>query len=193
MTPRWLSGFAICVLLAGCAQASSWDDGGKGFRDSGGAPPPSSAGTSAGAVAASPTGEPTKTIQAAVLYFTAAGQLSVVPSQVSSAAPARQALEQLFNGPPDAGHSTEIPDAARLQDIVISARTARVSLNEPFFAPGGATGTLLRLAQVVYTVTQFPGVTDVIFLRDGGSVDLIGEGFPLNRPLTRQDFPSMEA
>ncbi|MHB8618754.1 MAG: GerMN domain-containing protein, partial [Chloroflexota bacterium] len=61
--------------------------------------------------------------------------------------------------------------------------------NDVFFSPSGSTGMQIRLAQVVYTLTQFPGITSVQLL-DQGKVKSAteGEGFPLNHPLTRQDF-----
>jgi spore germination protein GerM len=122
------------------------------------------------------------------LYFTVGGKLAAMPAEVSGSAPAKESLEQLLKGPKDPRHSTEIPPAAKLEDLSISGRVASASFNDAFFAPNGASGTLLRLAQVVYTLTQFPGVTSVRFLKNGQALDVIGEGFPLNRPLTRGDF-----
>ncbi|MBV8083814.1 MAG: GerMN domain-containing protein [Chloroflexi bacterium] len=127
--------------------------------------------------------------QPAELFFTIQGKLAPVAVQVSAASPARDAVEQLLKGSPDAQHSTEIPAAAKLQDISIASGTASVSFDAAFYAQGGASGTLLRLAQVTFTVTQFPSATSIRFLQDGLTLDVIGEGFPLNRALGRQDFP----
>jgi hypothetical protein len=47
----------------------------------------------------------------------------------------------------------------------------------------------LRVAQVVYTVTGFPGVTNVAFEIDGHAVDAIGgEGVIVSPPVSRTSF-----
>ncbi|HEY8746197.1 MAG TPA: GerMN domain-containing protein [Chloroflexota bacterium] len=163
------------------------------MRGGSGPPPSAAASTALSAPSSSPpSSAASPATQPADLFFTSGGKLSAVPSRVSGTAPARQALEQLLKGPTDAQHVTEIPTSTHLQDVSIKNGTATVSFDDAFFAPDGATGTLLRLAQVVFTLTQFSGVTSVRFLQDGRGVDLIGEGFPLNRPLARQDFAHVQ-
>jgi len=140
----------------------------------------------------SDTPTPNFETQSAELFFVASNKLAIERSPVSAAAPARQALEQLLHGPKDPQHFSEIPKTSQMEDLSTKDGVATVSFNQGFFTPNGATGTLLRLAQVVYTLTQFSGVASVQFLEDGRSVDLIGEGFPLNRPLTRQEFAHLQ-
>jgi len=130
--------------------------------------------------------------QSAELFFVAADKLATEQSPVSASAPAQQALQKLLEGPKDPQHFTEIPKSTQLQDLSIKDGVASVSFDQAFFAPDGGTGVLLRLAQVVYTLTQFSGAASVQFLEDGRRVDLIGEGFPLNRPLTRQEFAHVQ-
>ena len=49
-----------------------------------------------------------------------------------------------------------------------------------------------RLAQVVYTITQFPTVDRVAFQLDGDPVTAFsGEGIVLDAPATREDFEAM--
>jgi len=49
---------------------------------------------------------------------------------------------------------------------------------------------LTRVAQVVYTVTQFPAVQRVAFRLDGKPVSAIGgEGVVVDPPVTHADFP----
>jgi len=98
----------------------------------------------------------------------------------------------LLDGPKQPQHLTEIPKSTQLQDVSVKDGLASVSFDSGFYAPSGASGVLLRLAQVVYTLTQFPGVSAVQFLQDGRPVGLIGEGFPLNRPLTRMEFAHVQ-
>jgi spore germination protein GerM len=116
------------------------------------------------------------------------GKLASEPAVVSRSGPAQQTLEQLLDGPKDSRHTTEIPRGSQLEKLSIKDGVATASLSAGFFSPDGGTGTLLRLAQVVYTLTQFPGVASVQFLREGQRLDLFGEGLALNRPLTRQDL-----
>lgn len=178
----------LAVALYGCGQPPARSQGEASASSA--ALPPASAQSSpratpapkASGFSANPATQP------AELFFTSGGKLAAVPSRVSAAAPAREALEHLLEGPGDSQHSTEIPRSTRLQRVSIENGAAAASFDDAFYAPDGATGTLLRLAQVVYTLTQFSGVASVRFLKNGQAVDLIGEGFPLNRPLTRQDF-----
>jgi spore germination protein GerM len=189
---RWLV-VAVCLVLVGCGQAQSTGPSAPSTPVST-APGPASLAPSTAPLrgALSPSSRATAATEPAALYFTSGSKLARVPSQVSPSSPARQAPDQLFRGPPDARHSTEIPAGAHLQDISIEGRVATASFDSAFFTPDGATGTLLRLAQVVYTLTQFPPIASVRFLKDGEPVDLIGEGFPLNRPLSRQDFSHVQ-
>jgi hypothetical protein len=50
----------------------------------------------------------------------------------------------------------------------------------------------MRLAQVVFTLTQFPTVEGVLFELDGEPVEVFsGEGIVLDHPQTREDFEDM--
>ena len=47
----------------------------------------------------------------------------------------------------------------------------------------------MRIAQVVYTLTQFPTVKGVLFELDGQRVDVLGgEGVVVDEPVTRKDY-----
>jgi hypothetical protein len=49
-----------------------------------------------------------------------------------------------------------------------------------------------RLAQVVYTLTQFPTVEGVLFSLDGEPIDVLGgEGVVIDHPLTRRDYAEL--
>ncbi|MDE3076255.1 MAG: GerMN domain-containing protein, partial [Chloroflexota bacterium] len=153
---------------------------------------PSTPPTAAAASSPSPSAAP-KTEQAK-LYFSADGKLVTESASVSAAAPANGALKALFGGPKMAGHFTEIPKDARLLDVSIKDEVGYVSLSKDFFASGGSLGMQLRLAQVVYTMTQFPGVKSVQLLQEGQIIPVAGgEGFPVGKPLTRQSFPGLAA
>jgi spore germination protein GerM len=124
----------------------------------------------------------------AQVYFTAGGGLVAETRQVDAGAPAQSALEQLQTAP-QAGHFSEIPQTNVLQSISVMDGVAYVSFSPQFFAPDGALGMQLRLAEVVFTLTQFPTIDAVQFLQNGQFKEVAaGDGFPIGRPLARRDF-----
>jgi spore germination protein GerM len=109
---------------------------------------------------------------------------------------ARTALETLLAGPTDveaaAGVSTAIPEGTQLLGVSIEDGIATVDLSAEFESGGGSLGMMLRLAQVVFTVTQFPTVEGVLFELDGQPVEVFsGEGIVLDHPVTREDYEGM--
>jgi hypothetical protein len=108
-------------------------------------------------------------------------------------APARAALTQLLSGPTSAerraGLHTQLPPGTKLLGLTISDGVATVDLSAPFAAGGAVLGDRGRLAQVVYTLTQFPTVNGVRFRVDGDPVTFrSGEGQVQTRPQTRSSF-----
>jgi hypothetical protein len=86
---------------------------------------------------------------------------------------ATAAVKALLAGPDRteraAGIGTEIPLGTRLNGIAISNGTARVDLSSDY--QGGTVHSLqVRLAQLVYTLTQFPTVSAVRLSVDGDPV-----------------------
>jgi germination protein M len=118
-----------------------------------------------------------------------------VGSRGAGAGPAvgRAAMEALLDGPtPDeaaAGLGTEIPDGTQLLDLSIDEDgLATVDLSRGFESGGGSLSMQARVAQVVFTLTQFPTVERVSFRLDGEDVDAIGgEGVPASE-VERGDF-----
>jgi hypothetical protein len=97
-------------------------------------------------------------------------------------------MEALLAGPP-VGLTTAIPDGTRLLGLSIADGVATVDLSGEFGSGGGSASVLARLAQVVYTLTQFPSVESVSFRLDGKPVSTLGgEGVVLDRPQTRADY-----
>ncbi len=107
------------------------------------------------------------------------------------------ALNELFTGitpyEHDLGLGTEIPADTRLMDIALQDDgTLIVDLSPDFEAGGGSFSMRMRLAQVVFTATQFDTVNQVQFRIDGQEVDAIGgEGVMVDQPLTRDDFEDL--
>jgi hypothetical protein len=66
---------------------------------------------------------------------------------------------------------------------------ATVDLSREFASGGGSAGMFVRLAQVVYTLTQFPTVDEVVLELAGEQVKVFGsEGIVLDQSLTRADY-----
>jgi hypothetical protein len=90
--------------------------------------------------------------------------------------------------------SSAIPADARLLGLTIADGLATVDLSSEFESGGGSFSMLGRLAQVVFTITQFPTVDRVAFKINGESVDVFSsEGIVLDKPQTRGDFENIAA
>jgi germination protein M len=108
---------------------------------------------------------------------------------------ATAAMEALLAGPNQrerAGRPelvTTIPAGTQLLGIRIDNRVAIVNLSKEYESGGGSLSIFGRLAQVVYTLTQFPTVDSVRFELDGKPVTVFsGEGLILDKAATRADF-----
>ena len=109
---------------------------------------------------------------------------------------ATAAMTELLAGPTPAdtaaGLTTAVPSATRLLGINITGGTATVDLTSAFASGGGSLSMVARLAQVTYTLTQFPTVKGVVFRLDGNAVTVFGgEGIILDHPATRASFESV--
>jgi hypothetical protein len=88
-----------------------------------------------------------------------------------------------------AGVGTQIPSGTRFLGLDIEDGTATVDLSSEYESGGGSASMFARLAQVVYTLTEFPTVERVSFMLDGNPVDVFsGEGIILEKPVTREDY-----
>ncbi len=133
--------------------------------------------------------EPRATV-AVRLYLLREGKLGVASRQVQpGTAIAAAALGQLLAGPSGAdmaaGLSTAVPVGTRLLGASESRGTVAVELTRAFAGSAGTLPLAAPLAQVVYTLTQFPGVSGAWVNIDGRPVGQLG------RPLGRADFEDM--
>lgn len=142
------------------------------------------------------TGEPSA-ITTVSLYFLRGETLGVSHRAVpATGAPATAAMDALLRGPDKreraAGLSTTIPKSTTLNGVAIKDGTARVDLSEEFAAGGGSLSMQARVAQVVFTLTQFRTVKRVDFLIDGALVDTLGgEGLTLDAGQRRADWKTL--
>ncbi|MDI6843397.1 MAG: Gmad2 immunoglobulin-like domain-containing protein [Anaerosomatales bacterium] len=131
------------------------------------------------------------------VYYPRGEKLGVVVRQVPyTKAVATAAVNELLKGPSatDAayGFHTEIPAGTRLRSVSIRDRVATVDLSGEFDDGGGSLSMFMRLAQLVFTVTQFDTVDAVTLKLDGRAVEVFGgEGIVLDHPMKRADFEDM--
>ena len=85
--------------------------------------------------------------------------------------------------------STAIPDGTTLLAISAKNGVATVDLSTEYDSGGGSASMQYRLAQVVYTLTQFATIKSVVFQIDGETVTVFGsEGIVLDGPVGRADY-----
>ncbi|MFA5891573.1 MAG: Gmad2 immunoglobulin-like domain-containing protein [Actinomycetota bacterium] len=149
-----------------------------------------------GTTSAEPTASPA-TFAHQVWFNDADGKLLLgYRTAAGTPAVARAAITSMLDGPTSAeraqGTGTSIPVETKLVDLNIADRVATVDLSSEFEASGGTLGERLRLAQVVFTLTQFDTVTSVSLRIDGRAIREFGShGLVLDRPSTRDDFEDL--
>ena len=123
------------------------------------------------------------------VWFTRNAKLFVTERTVpATAGVGRAAVDGLLAGPSAAeyaaGLRSQIPAGTSLLGLRISAGIGTVDLSSSFES-GAAPSTMpLRIAQMVYTLTQFPTISGVRFEIDGQGVTVVG-GVPVQSPQTR--------
>jgi hypothetical protein len=126
----------------------------------------------------------------AAVYLLRGERLAPSARPVSVPAVASSSLRALLGGPTRAeraaGLATAIPAGTRLRSVRIDDGTATVDLSGRFASGGGSLSMAARLAQVTYTLTQFPSVRRVVYRLDGKRITALGgEGLDVSRPQTR--------
>ena len=121
-------------------------------------------------------------------WFTRQGKLFGAQHAVpATASVGRAALDQLLAGPSSAeyaaGLRSLIPAGTQLLGLTIASGTATVDLSSSFTSGASPSTMPLRIAQLVYTLAQFPTVTGVQFKVDGQGVTVLG-GVPVQSPQT---------
>jgi germination protein M len=140
------------------------------------------------------------TITLRVYYFLGSfvdnsGLVPVLREVPSTVAVGAASIRALLEGPNDAelgarpAMFTTIPEGTRFLGLRIDGGIATVNLSREFETGGGSASVIGRLAQVVYTLTQFPTVEGVKFELDGVPVtNFSGEGVVLSEPVGRADY-----
>ena len=212
-TPTFLIVGALVTLLAGCGASSGnlgtvpppaqtpAASGGPVVPDltPGPAVSPGTSGSPSGPVSPIPSSQPSSSPATTIVraYFVlggAPGSTGLVPvlrAVPQTAAVATAAMNALLAGPTadESGPRTmtsAVPTGSRLLGLSIRNGVATVDLSTEFDSGGGSASTRYRLAQAVYTLTQFPTVTSVLFQVEGRTVTVFGsEGIVLDGPVGR--------
>ncbi len=171
-------GLLALIALTGCGSADET------------APAPAS-GTTAVEAPATTAEQETRQL---LVYFLRDERLGVAARIVpETEAVGAAAIRTLLAGPNaverDAGLSTAVPEGTELLGLSIAGGVATIDLSGSFDDGGGTLSMTTRIAQVVYTLTQFPTVESVAFRLDGEPVEAIGgDGVLVDPPATRASF-----
>ena len=131
------------------------------------------------------------------VWFARGEQITpVARARGKSPAVATAAVTALLEGPTQAerkaGLTSAVPPDTGLLGISIENGVATVDLTSEFQSGGGSLSMQLRLAQVVYTLTQFPTVKAVRFQLDGEPVNVFSDqGIVLDHPVGRSDYKDL--
>lgn len=103
------------------------------------------------------------------------------------------AMKALLEGPTAAekevGMVSSIPQGTTFLGLSIKDGVATVDLSKEYASGGGSLSMMMRLAEVIFTLTQFPTVDGVNFKLDGKAIDVLGgEGLILDHPMSRADY-----
>lgn len=106
------------------------------------------------------------------------------------------AMRALLEGPTEiekqGGMGSSIPKGTTFLGLEIKDGIATVDLSKEYSSGGGSLSMMMRLAEVVFTLTQFPTVEGVNFKLDGKPIDVLGgEGIIIDHPMSRADYEDM--
>ena len=189
-----LAAFALAGALAACGVDESGAD-----VNATGSPTPGAVAPTEAPGTAEPTPASTPGEQMAVrIYFLRGEKLGVAERQVPrSDAVAAAAMTALCLGvnadEREAGLSSAVPAGTELLGLEVDGGVATVDLSGDFASGGGSLSMQARVAQVVYTLTQYPTVKSVDFKVNGESLTTLGgEGLMLDAGQTRADWREFE-
>src|SRR4051794_17316633 len=123
------------------------------------------------------------------------GKLWLVKRQQPlTSAPARAAMQALLTGPnlaeSDAGVGSQVPASADLLGLSVANGTATVDLSSGFATSGTTAQVRMRLAQLTWTLAQFPTIDQVSLQVNGRTVSSLA-GVRLPRPMTQDSFAGL--
>jgi hypothetical protein len=192
---------ALCgVLVASCGAGNGAESAGPvptGAAPGGDVAETSGETSTVASSGSSSTSSGSATLVQYQVWFTRDESLFMVKRDVASTPRVgTAAMESLLDGPTPseqaAAVGSQIPAGTQLLGLSVEDGVATVDLTSEFESGGGSASMNMRIAQVVYTLTQFPTVKGVLFELDGQHVDVLGgEGVVVDEPVTRKDYRSL--
>jgi hypothetical protein len=182
MRKTLIVGTTLALLLAGCGSEEPAAPA---------AASPTTETPAGGAPAASPPTSPApqRDVAYEVWFADDRGVQVTYSTRAETPAVGTAALEDLLAGPSDSKLSTAVPGGTQLLGLDIADGVATVDLSSEFGRGAGSFAERLRLAQVTFTLTQFPTVEGVALEIDGDPVDRFGShGMLIDAPMRRRDF-----
>lgn len=133
---------------------------------------------------------PSKVVK--VFFFQEGKLISVNRELPTIENPVLIAIDQLLKGPNDQelanGFTTKIPAGTRSRNVDVEGHTAIVDLNSTLVEFEGGTAEAKGIvAQIVYTATSVKGIGEVILKLQGSDQFVIGPGYVIDHPLTKDD------
>jgi len=133
---------------------------------------------------------PSKVVK--VFFFQEGKLVSVNRELPTIENPVLIAIDQLLKGPTDQevanGFTTKIPAGTRSRNVEVEGHTAIVDLNSTLVEFDGGTAEAKGIvAQIVYTATSVRGIREVILKLQGSDQFVIGPGYVIDHPLTKDD------
>jgi hypothetical protein len=180
---RLIASAAVLALLAtACAETGAQPLGPAPV----GEPTPSESG---GPVSPTPPEVPKTTFE---VWFTYNGSLFVTHrTRPESSQEGTDALDELLAGPRAeeraAGVGTEITRDTEWVNLLVDDGVATVDLNDAFVSEETPATAVARLAQVVYTLTQYDSIGGVVFEVEGEPLTNLG-GYELDGAQRRENF-----
>jgi germination protein M len=154
-----------------------------------------------GSPVSSPPESPETTIVRSYFYLGGepgtAGLVPLLREVPRTQAVGAAAMKALLAGPTadesaDRRITSAIPAGSRLLGLSIDNGIATVDLSREFESGGGSASVLIRLGQVVYTLTRFPTIQSVLFEIEGKPVTVFSsEGIVLDVPVTRATYDDL--
>lgn len=194
-----LIGFAVGLglLVVGCAGKGAVTVG--PLDDESPSPSPSASASTSPKPTPSGTGSPRPagSMVTYEVWFTRGESLFVTKrTQPATVAVGSASLNAMLAGPNSAertaGVGTTVPSGTKLLGLNIEDGIATIDMNGTYDDGGGSASERMRLAQAVYTITQFPTVQGVNFRLNGEPVEAFsGEGIVLDHPQTRADYDDL--
>jgi germination protein M len=183
----------LLATIAACGTTAA-QTGQSGATTPAGTPPTDEPqATTSATPSVSPSSSPARTLTVS-LYFLRGEYVGVAHRTIPyTLATGSAAMRLLVAGPSDseraAGLGTTIPEGTKFLGLTIKDGIATVDLSSAYASGGGSLSMFTRLAEVVYTLTQFPSVKGVDFKLDGKNVTVFSsEGIALDHPQTRADY-----